>query len=76
MSFSLLLAGLLGAAFAVGMAVWTLSGRRATSRSPARQLGTPGEVGGQRPITKQERLDAGARRAAEWARKRKERKTS
>ena len=72
MTFSLFLAGLLGAATIVGVAVWTLSGRRATSQSPARHLG---EVGSHKSMTKKERLDAGALRAAEWARKRKERKT-
>lgn len=76
MSFSLFLAGLLGAATIVGVAVWTLSGRRATSQSLARHLGTTGEVDSRRSMTKKERLDAGALRAAEWARKRKERKTS
>ena len=76
MTFSLFLAGLLGAATIVGVAVWALSGRRATSQSPARHLGTPGEVGSHKSMTKKERLDAGALRAAEWARKRKERKTS
>ena len=73
MTFSLFLAGLLGAATIVGVAAWTLSGRRA--QSPARHLGT-GEVGSHKSMTKKERLDAGALRAAEWARKRKERKTS
>ena len=74
MTFSLFLAGLLGAATIVGVAAWTLSGRRA--QSPARQLSTTGEVDSRRSMTKKERLDAGALRAAEWARKRKERKTS
>ena len=44
-------------------------GFRTASKSPAR---TPGEG----PITKKEKLDAGAQRAAEWARKRKEKKAS
>ena len=43
------------------------AGRRAASKSPAR---TPGSV------TKKEKMDAGAQRAAEWAKKRKEKKTS
>ena len=71
MSFSHLLAGVL---FVVGLAMLLLPDRRATSKSPARQLGTPAEVGKHRPMTKKERLDAGALRAAEWARKRKEKK--
>ena len=75
MSFSLL-EGLLGAAFVIGMAMWLLPDRRATSKSPTRHLGTPDEVGKHRSMTKKERLDAGALRAAEWARKRKEKKAS
>ena len=75
MSFSLL-EGLLGAAFVVGMAIWLLPDRRTASKSPARHLGTPAEVGKHRPMTKKEKLDAGALRAAEWARKRKEKKAS
>ena len=47
-------------------------GRRAASKSPARHLGTPGAE----PITKKEKLDAAAQRAAEWAKKRKEKKAS
>ena len=45
-------------------------GRRAASKSPARHLSTPGAE----PITKKEKLDAAAQRAAEWAKKRKEKK--
>ena len=48
------------------------AGRRAASKSPARHLGTPGAE----PITKKEKLDAAAQRAAEWAKKRKEKKAS
>ncbi len=54
----------------------SLSDRRATSQSPARHLGIPGEVVGHGSITKKERRAREAARAAEWARKRKERKTS
>ena len=54
MTFSLFLAGLLGAATIVGVAAWTLSGRRA--QSPARQLSTTGEVDSHRSMTKKERL--------------------
>ena len=46
------------------------AGRRAASESPARQVGL-----GDRAIRGAERAE-GARRAAEWARKRKEKKTS
>ena len=67
------LEGLLGAAFVVGMAMLLLPDRRATSKSPTRH---PAEVGKNRSITKKERLDAGALRAAEWARKRKEKNAS
>ena len=48
------------------------AGRRTASKSPARHLGTPGAE----PITKKEKLDAAAQRAAEWAKKRKEKKAS
>ena len=54
----------------------SLSDRRTTSQSPARHLGIPGEVVGHGSITKKERRAREAARAAEWARKRKERKTS
>jgi len=46
------------------------AGRRAASKCPARHLDTPGSV------TKKDKLDAGAQRAAEWAKKRKEKKAS
>lgn len=48
----------------------SLSGRRTVSQSPARHLGSHGS------ITKKERRAREAARAAEWARKRKEKKTS
>ena len=54
----------------------SLSGRRTVSQSPARHLGIPGEVVGHGSITKKERRAREAARAAEWARKRKEKKTS
>ena len=54
----------------------SLSGRRTTSQSPARHLGIPGEVVGHGSITKKERRARETARVAEWARKRKEKKTS
>ena len=51
----------------------SLSGRRTVSQSPARHLGIPVGHGS---ITKKERRSREAARAAEWARKRKEKKTS